>query len=230
MAVNARTPLSRKLVLGAAMTLADADGLDRLTMRRLGAELGVEAMAMYHHFDSKSDLLDALADQVAAEVDDPPPGAPWQVQLRDRAVQTHAALLRHPWAAMLWVTQTSGVGPTRMGQMDASLATLRAAGFPPTLLDRAFHIIQNHVLGHAVQAVTFAAQASAPGPGRASAAAGFLARPGLDAFPELVAHVEWHLEHPSNESSFEYGLTLLLDGLERALAAGPGGPDAESSG
>lgn len=205
------------------MTLADTDGLDRLTMRRLGAELGVEAMAIYHHVANKSDLLDALADQVAAEVDDPPLGAPWQEQLRQRAVETHAALLRHPWAAMLWVTQTSGVGPARMAQMNASLATLQAAGFPPSLLDRAFHIIQNHVLGHAVQAVTFAAQASASG--RSLAAADFLARPDLDAYPELVAHVHWHREQPSNESSFEFGLDLLLDGLERALAAGPRSPE-----
>ena len=130
--------------------------------------------------------------------------------------------MRHPWAAMLWVTQTSGVGPARMGQMDASLATLRAAGFPPSLLDRAFHIVQNHVLGHAVQAVTFAAQTGAPGQDLESAAAGFLARPGLESYPELVAHVHWHLEHTSDESSFELGLDLLLDGLGRALAAGPG--------
>ncbi|MGJ7439684.1 TetR/AcrR family transcriptional regulator C-terminal domain-containing protein [Aquipuribacter sp. MA13-6] len=202
------------------MTVADTAGLDRLTMRRLGAELGVEAMALYHHVANKSDLLDALADQVAAEVDDPPLDAPWKEQLRHRAVETHAALLRHPWAAMLWVTQTSGVGPARMGQMDASLATLRAAGFPPSLLDRAFHIIQNHVLGHAVQAVTFAAQTSGLGRDLEHAAADFLTRPGLDTYPELVAHVHWHLEHPSNESSFELGLDLLLDGLERALAVG----------
>jgi len=224
MPVNARTPLSRERVLRAATSLADTDGLARLTMRRLGAELGVEAMAIYHHVANKSDLLDALADQVAAEVDDPPPGVPWKDQLHHRAAATHAALLRHPWAAMLWVTQTSGVGPARLRQMDASLATLRAAGFPPTLLDRAFHIIQNHVLGHAVQAVTFAAQASAPGRDLERAAADFLARPGLDTYPELVAHVHWHLEHPSKESSFEFGLDLLLDGLERALAVGPGGP------
>lgn len=222
MPVNARTPLSRERVLRAATALADTDGLDRLTMRRLGAELGAEAMAIYHHVASKSDLLDALADQVAAEVDDPPPDAPWREQLHHRAVGTHEALVRHPWAAMLWVTQTSGVGPARMGQMDASLATLRAAGFPPTLLDQAFHIIQNHVLGHAVQAVTFAAQTSAPGRDLERAATGFLARPGLDTYPELVTHVHWHLEHPSMESSFEFGLDLLLDGLERALAAGPG--------
>ena len=225
MPVNARTPLSRQKVLRAATTLADTDGLARLTMRRLGAELGVEAMATYHHYANKSDLLDALADQVATEVDDPPPGARWKEQLRHRAVATHAALLRHPWAAMLWVTQTSGVGPARMRQMDASLATLRAAGFPPTLLDRAFHIIQNHVLGHAVQAVTFAAQASAPGRDLERSAADFLARPGLDPYPELVAHVHWHLEQPTTESAFEFGLDLLLDGLERALAVGPRGPE-----
>lgn len=219
MVVNDRTSLSRQKVLRAAMTLADADGLDRLTMRRLGAELGVEAMAIYHHLANKSVLLDALADQVAAEVGDPPPGAAWKAQLRDQAVATHSALLRHPWAATLWVTQ-AGVGPARMRVLDTCLAILRVAGFPPALLDRAFHIVQNHVLGHALQAVGLV-PGNGSGRDLADAASGLLSRPGTDAYPDLVTHVRWHLGRPRGESAFELGLDLLLDGLERALHDDP---------
>ncbi|WP_380166794.1 TetR/AcrR family transcriptional regulator [Jannaschia sp. R86511] len=227
MPVNERAPLTRDRVLQAALHLADTEGLPALTMRRLGAALGVEAMALYHHVASKADLMAGLADQVAVEVDEPPAGAGWREQLRQRAVTTHAALLRHPWAATLWVGQASGVGPERMRLMEGTLSALRAAGFPPTLLDRAFHTLQNHVLGHAVQAVTVGAGSDAEGGDLAGAAARFLTRPELEDYPELAAHVRWHVATPHTESAFAFGLDLLLDGLERALAAEAGRPEPE---
>ncbi|WP_336921977.1 TetR/AcrR family transcriptional regulator [Aquipuribacter sp. SD81] len=221
MAVKPRPALDRPRVLAAATAVADAEGLAALSMRRLGAELGVEAMSLYHHVPNKAALLAGIADLVAGEVPEPDPALGWRDALQERYRRTHDALLRHPWCAALWAGQSAEVGPERLRHMDAVLATLRGAGFPPSLLELAFHSLQNHVVGHAVQAVAFSHRSDAADPLEV-AARRFLERPGLGAYPDLVAHVEWHAEHPDAASAFGFALDLLLDGLERALAGARG--------
>jgi AcrR family transcriptional regulator len=184
-------------------------------MRRLGRDLGVEAMAIYHHVANKSEVMAGVMDLVAAEIPEPPPDLTWKAELRHRAIATHAALMRHPWSAMAWVSGATA-GPARLAQADAGLAALRRAGFPPMLLELAFHTVQNHVTGHAVQAVDLGRQRAQAG-GEA-ALARFLERPDLARFPDLVAHVRWHMTRPPAENAFVFSLDLLLDGLEQALA------------
>ena len=95
-----RVPLSRERVLQAAVRLADESGIDALSMRRLGQELGVEAMSLYNHVANKDDLLDGIVDLVLGDIEIPPSGTPWREAMRKRAISAHEVLLAHPWAAL----------------------------------------------------------------------------------------------------------------------------------
>lgn len=218
--VKDRVPLTRDRILQTAVAVADAEGIEALSMRRLGQALGVEAMSLYNHVTNKDDVLGGMLDIVAAEIAPDPTAEGWRAVVRSQAVATHDALLRHPWAGLLWVT--APVGPARLRHMDTLLRSLRKAGFPPLLLDRAFHTILNHVIGHAIQRVNLPVSAG----DMAEGAARFLATLDVQAYPDLAAHIRWHAGRPAGDDEFEFGLDLLLDGLARALAD----PDVDAGG
>ncbi len=199
-------------MLDAAVALADAEGIDALTMRRLGRELGVEAMALYNHVDNKDGLLDGMLDRVADEIELPDSGPDWQHGARRRAISAHAVLMRHPWAAAVWTSRLSP-GPARMRYMDSALRSLREAGFPPALLDRTFHAIENHIVGHAMQALGFPLDRNQ----MEEMGERILRSFPVKEYPDLAAHIRYHveLEDPDGEDEFEFGLDLILDGLER---------------
>ena len=96
-----RAPLSRERVLRAAIELADQGGIESLTMRKLGQQLGVEAMSLYNHVANKDDILDGIVDLVLGDIDVPPAGTHWKAAMRQRSISAHEVLLAHPWAAML---------------------------------------------------------------------------------------------------------------------------------
>lgn len=205
-----RTPLNRDRVLDAGAALADAEGIGAVTMRRLGMELGVEAMALYNHVANKEDLLHGMLDRVVAEIELPDSGPDWRDQARRRAISTHAVLMRHPWAAALW-TSSINLGPARMRHLDSALRILREADFPPGLLDRAFHTIEDHILGHAQQALGFPLdQDEIKAMGEQ-----FLRSFPVDEYPDLAAHIRHHLQQHDDGDGFEFGLDLILDGLEQ---------------
>src|SRR2546423_3844238 len=104
MATETRIPLSRDRILRAALELADASGVDALTMRRLGDELGFEAMSLYRYVANKNDLLDGMLDLVLAEWQLPDAGDDWAAAIRTSAQSVHDALRRHPWAARVLMT------------------------------------------------------------------------------------------------------------------------------
>lgn len=205
-----RMRLNRDRVHDAGIALADAEGVDAVTMRRLGGALGVEAMALYNHVRNKDDLLDGMLERVVGEIELPDSGPDWRHRVRRRAVSAHDVLLRHPWAAVRW-TSGIGVGPARMRYMDSALRGLRGAGFSPGLLDRAYHAIENHIAGHALQAQGLPLRAEE----MAQAGERFLRSFPVEEYPDLAAHVRYHLEHPAGDDEFELGLDLVLDGLER---------------
>src|SRR5688572_26738836 len=148
-----RTPLSRERVLRAAVALADAHGIESLTMRRLGEELSVEAMSLYKHVANKSDLLDGMTDAVFGEIALPVIGAAWRPAMRDRAISARAALNRHPWATTLVSSRTSP-GPATLHHHDTVIGTLRAGGFSIELAAHAFSAIDSYVYGFALQEAT----------------------------------------------------------------------------
>ncbi len=88
-----RPRLTRERIVGAAIELADAEGIGKLSMRRLAAALGFEVMSLYNHVASKDDLVEAMVDEVLGEVPDPPADADWRTGVRHLATATHDALL-----------------------------------------------------------------------------------------------------------------------------------------
>jgi AcrR family transcriptional regulator len=210
-----RIPLSRERILQAAVAMADAEGIDALTMRGLASQLQVEAMSLYNHVVNKDDLLDGMIELVAAEIEAPDEAADWKAAVRRRAISAHDALLRHPWSSILWASRMN-VGPARMRHMDAMLRQLREAGFAPGLLDVAFHTLENHIVGHALQASSFPFDAE----DLPALSARYLEGFPSDEYPDLAAHIRHHMDRPADGvSSFEFGLDSILDALERASGA-----------
>ena len=123
-----RTPLSKERVLHAAIELADAEGIDALSMRRLAKELGVEAMSLYNHVANKDEILAGILDLVASEFELPSDTGDWKTAMRRHAISSRDALLRHRWATSLWMSAQGG-GTARLRNSDWMLRTLREAGF-----------------------------------------------------------------------------------------------------
>lgn len=212
-----REPLSRERVLRAAIALADAGGIESLSMRRLAQELGVEAMSLYHHVANKNDILSGIADMVVAEYEIPAPGGDWKASIRRTAVSAHRVLLRHPWAANLLLAGTTP-SVARLRYMDALLGTLRGAGFSAAMTDHAYHALDSHIMGFTLWVTGMNLPSDEEFD---KLAQDFLAQLPADEMPHLVEHVHQHLAPPDPDAKpeFEFGLDLLLDGLERLRSA-----------
>ncbi len=205
-----RTPLTRERVLDAAITLIDERGIGALSMRKLGQELGVEAMSLYNHVAGKDDLLDGIRDVVVAQITLPPHDADWKAAVHGMAISAHEVLQRHGWAGALW-NRPGMPGPGRMRYMEAMLRCLRTAGFPIEPAYAAYHVIDNYIVGVTVQQASFTFTADE----LPDLAAQLLEQAAESEYPFLVEHVRQHLDGSTHPSSFEFGLDLLLDGLER---------------
>lgn len=209
-----RVRLSRERVLDGAVRLADAGGLEALTMRRLGEELGVEAMSLYKHVANKDDLLDGMVDLVFGEIELPGEGADWRTAMRSRAVSARQALIRHPWATALMQSRTAPGGAT-LRHHDTVIGTLRRAGFSVVLTAHAFSAIDAYVYGFALQerSLPFETVEEAEEVGRQ-----MFARMPAGQFPHLTELALEHVLQPGYDygAEFEYGLDLVLDGIERA--------------
>ena len=209
---RARAPLDRERVLRAAIGLADTDGIDALTMRRLGQELGVEAMSLYNHVANKDDLLAGMLDVVVGEFELAADAPDWKSTLRRSAVSAHEVLMRHPWACNLLVTRPESMGPARYRQMDLMLRTLRGAGHSVVQTHHAFHVLDSYITGFTLQELSF----PVPTGDLASMAAQFLRHFPSDDYPALAEHIRYHAESGLfDEGDFEFGLDLILDSLER---------------
>jgi AcrR family transcriptional regulator len=208
-----RTPLSRERILDAAIALADAGGIDALSMRKLGQELGVEAMSLYNHVANKDDLLDGIADVIADQIDVPVPGADWKEALRQTAISSHEVFVRHRWACGLMMRRPR-VSPQRMRWMEAVLRTLREAGFSPNMTHHAYHALDSHITGFTLWQVNMPFETKEE---LVEMAAVFLQQIPTDEYPYVIEHAEQHIapSSPNGKSEFEFGLELILDGLER---------------
>ena len=131
-----RVPLSRERVLQTALKIADQGGLESLSMRKLGQELGVEAMAVYYHFANKDEVLDGIVDLVFGEIDLPVAGAAWKTAMRQRAISLRDVLARHRWAIGMMESRRNP-GPANLRHHDAVIGNLRAAGFDMEQVGRA---------------------------------------------------------------------------------------------
>jgi AcrR family transcriptional regulator len=220
-----RTRLTREGVLRAAVSIADEGGIESLSMRRLGAALGVEAMSLYNHVAGKEDILDGIIELVVEEFELPADGADWKSALSGSALSEHAALLRHRWAPSLIISRTASSGPARWRHSDAIVRTMRRAGFSTQLTHHAFHVLDCYTVGFTVQEVsTPDARDDWP-----ALAAGFLRDFPRAEYPHFAEHVAYHVESGVyDEGDFEFGLDLILDGVERIQAAQTAPADQQS--
>jgi AcrR family transcriptional regulator len=222
MSSKARTPLSRDRVLRAALDLADRDGFEACTMRKLGAQLGVEAMSLYRYVASKEDLLSGLVDLVFAEVEVDEPGTTeWRTAMRDRARSHRAAMRRHPWA-IGFMEGRMQPGPASLRVHDATLGILRAAGFPFRAAVHANSVLDAYVYGFALQERGLPAQAD----GATAEVMREQARhvPEMRDFPYLVeAMGEFADVGYDYDAEFAFGLELILDGIGRLRPAAVAG-------
>ena len=146
-----RKPLTREELVEAAIRIADNEGLEALSMRRLGRAVGVEAMSLYNHVDGKDSLLEAILERVISRIE-MPDGDDWKAVLRERTLRARAALLPHPWAAAL-LESTLVASPEKLRQGDHILGVLRRGGFPLNLAYRAFMTIDSYLYGFLLQEI-----------------------------------------------------------------------------
>lgn len=206
-----RAPLTRDRILRAAIKLADRRGLEALSMRKLATALKVEAMSLYNHVANKDELLDGMVDVVMGEITLPTRGGDWRAAMRGRAMSALAVMTAHPWAPLLVVSRIS-VGPNMLRYIDATLGTLRDAGFSWFEADRAWNAIDNYTYGFAIQQQNFPVNPEE----YASAAAAYVQMLPADVYPHLREMTEL-VASGSHDGTldFSFGLELILDGLER---------------
>jgi AcrR family transcriptional regulator len=218
----ARVPLSRERVLDAAIALADRDGIESLTMRKLARELGVEAMSLYNHVANKGDLVDGIVDLVIAEIELPSAAVDWDAAIRTCAISAHELLLRHPWACRLAMspTTTRVARNPRLRYMEWLLGRLREGGLSPELTYHAYHAVDSHIFGFTLWQLEHSAGARALTGDRdfADIAAPFIAELRAGGYDNLAEHAEQHVAAPGDggRRDFEFGLDLILDGLKSA--------------
>jgi AcrR family transcriptional regulator len=142
--------LNKPRVVAEAIRLADLEGVDGLSMRRLAGALGAGAMSLYHYVANKEELLDAMIDIVFEEIELPPEETDWQSAMRQRSVSAREVLARHPWAIVLMESRTTP-GPANLRHREAVIACLRTAGFSVVLATHAYWLIDSYVYGYALQ-------------------------------------------------------------------------------
>lgn len=206
-----REPLTRERALIAAVAIADAEGISSLTMRRLAAELGVEAMSLYHHVANKDAVLDGITDLVVSEIQVPPSGTHWRTAMRERALSAHEVLLAHPWSAMLIMSRFN-IGPGMTSYLNATLGRLREGGFSIHGALDAWNTLDSHIFGFTLQELQLPFDAA----DNAQVAAGVIDLFDPTQFPYVI-EVVTEVSRAGRVEHFEFGLDLILDGLERTL-------------
>ncbi|MEU8360228.1 TetR/AcrR family transcriptional regulator C-terminal domain-containing protein [Nonomuraea sp. NPDC048882] len=206
-------PLSRDLVLEAAVRVADRGGIEAVTMRRVAQELGVEAMSLYHHVPNKDAILDGVVDVVFTEIELPPAGCDdWRDAIRVRAGSARAVLARHTWALGL-VDSRRNPGLATLRHHNAVLGVLREAGFSLQMAAHAISIIDSYVTGYVLQEANL--PLSTPDEVE-DVAGGILAELPVEELPYLAEMIVDHALRPGYDygDEFGWGLDLILDGLE----------------
>ncbi len=219
--MSPRLPLTKRRVLLAAVDLADRAGLGALTMRRLGAELGVEAMSLYKHVANKEEILDGIVDLVINQIEIPSEGEGWKAAMRRRAISARSVLGRHSWAIGLMESRGTR-GPAAQRYLDAILGNLRTAGFSIESAAHAFWLLDSYVYGHVVQETSLSSSMPEETTGSAQSNPPETA---MDEYPHLLELAE---HAPSVgftfDREFEFGLGVILDALGNIVGA-PGQAD-----
>jgi TetR/AcrR family transcriptional regulator, tetracycline repressor protein len=193
-----RKPLTRETILDAAVEILDRDGMDGLSMRRVGAALGVEAMSLYNHVPSKGALLDGIHERILLGLEPAPSARSWQAFVRHQAHALHRALLAHPNAIPLFATRPAAT-PAAIERLDHYLGVLVRAGFSPLHALSIVQLVAQLVVGHTMW--TTGVEAA-------------LAEPDL---PPTVKHVERATARWDPDRELELGIDALLHGFAKLL-------------
>ena len=206
--------MNRERIVAAAVDIADAEGLEAISMRRVADALGFGVMSLYNHVASKDDLLEEMVDAALAAVD-PPVEASWRDDVTAVAVATKEALTAHGWATLLW--PLTFPGPERWRLAERLLRALQGGGLPDAATDLGFHLVVNHMVGHSHLASGYAASRISESVGRER----FLREVTAERFPAMDAHARFHGTEAAGRrpDEFRYVLDLILDGI-----AGPEQP------
>jgi len=211
-----RGRLTRERVLHAAIASADAGGLEALTMRTLAEMLGVAPMALYRHVANRDDLIDAMVDVVFSEIGVPSGSGDWKTSMRRRAIGIRDALARHRWAVGLMESRRTP-GPANLRHHDAVIGRLRSAGFDVAMAAHAYSLLDSYIYGFALTKLNLPFESSE----EVGAVAETMLQPfPANEYPNLVEFLAEHVMRPGYDygDEFEYGLELILDGLETARA------------
>lgn len=220
--VEARVPLTRDAVLRAAVALADETGIDSLSMRKLGQDLGVEAMSLYNHVANKEDILTGMVEIVMSEIEISEFEGDWKSALRNQILASRQVLLSHPWASNVIESRTD-VSPATLRYLDSAVGILRHGGFSLDLIHHAMHTLGSRLLGF-TQELFEDSDAVAETPEETAFKLDQLAM----AFPNIGAMIAG-ISHDDGDSvvgggcddrfEFEFALDLILDGLDRLKQA-----------
>lgn len=211
-----RQPLTIPRIVKTAAALADRSGLGAVSMRRIGRELGVEGMAIYHHIPSKEALLDLLTEWVYTQIRLPPEVPPWREAIRTHALSLHAVLTAHPWALSL-VDSRSAPGPATLRRLESVIRCLRQGGFSPAQITPAMSLLDAYVYGFALTERNLPFDP-------ATGAGDFTATVALDAaaYPELRRCIQALMQDDGTydfSAEFPRGLDTLLEAIERRREA-----------
>ena len=213
--VASKAPLNAERTLQVALVIADEEGLEAVTMRRLARELGVEAASLYHHVNGKNHILDGLVEVVAAEIERPVPSKDWRTTISERAVSTRAVLRRHPWAVSLMASRTSP-GPATLGLLETGIRCFREGGFSVLQAAHAISVVDSYVHGFVLQEVNL--------PFRDESELSTMTGAIMETFPasEFPYLFEMTVEHvlkPGYDygKEFESGLKVVVGGVAALL-------------
>lgn len=210
-----RTSLNRNRILKAALKLADKDGIESLSMRKLAQKLKVEAMSLYNHVANKDDLLDGLIELVVGEIELPAESDDWRNGMLRRANSARATFILHPWAITVIESRTNP-GSNSLRYYEAVIACLRKSGFSIQLAAHAFSVLDSYIYGFVMQELKLPFNNSNE---LADVAEDILEQMPPDAYPYFTELTTEHILKPGYDyaNEFAFGLDLILDGLERIL-------------
>lgn len=210
-----RAPVNRDLAVERAVAVADGEGIEAVTMRRLARELGVEAASLYHHVSGKDEILDGLVDMVSAEIELPSGTDGWRPAIRQRAHNTRAVLRRHPWAVALMASRTTP-GPATLRLLEAGIRHFREGGFSVEAAAHAISAVDSYVHGFVLQEVNL--------PFRNESELAAMTGAIMDQFPraDFPYLFELTIEHVLQPgynygNEFDVGLEVVLDGIDTRL-------------
>ncbi|MFD7665104.1 TetR/AcrR family transcriptional regulator C-terminal domain-containing protein [Streptomyces sp. NPDC059788] len=217
--------LSREQIVATALELLDAEGIDALSMRKLGTRLNAGATSMYSHVANKDELIELVVDEVHGEIEAPDPDGPadWRTAVAAYAHSMRATLLRHPWiASVLGESGVSYLGPNMLRLNDAVLAVFEGGGFSLPAADRALNTMVAYVIGVSTSEAAFLTTLARSGRGeqewtdRLWPAAEEAVKP----YPRLRALYAAQRDQDrsgTRDKSFADGLECVLDGIAARL-------------